>query len=321
MENDKIFIVFSRDITGHYKNYDEMLLLLLEAEIRKTVFSQLQYIFSGSTILFMDGDKIHLLYLPFIILRNIFGLRSILFSIRSERLLNPALKNSAKRFAYKLFKILRNVKTISIHKPSRSPQLDRYIDDYIYDFQYWDLPFLKIRPKKPIEIKNFQKIPAKPILLIIGNLNAKRYQTELFTEIFTNNELNYSIIFAGKISNKDYCLLSQHRDCFLINRYVNDGELLYLYEFSDIIYCYYELNSTQRPSGIFGRAIQLGKEALVKKGSYLEKYHKNYDGLIAVKTLTEFNIKMSHYKPKAIEPLKFYEEKNLIGVLTNFINI
>ena len=76
---------------------------------------------------------------------------------------------------------------------------------------------------------------------------------------------------------------------------------------SDIVYCYY---NSKRPSGFFGRALQLKRPVIVKKGGYLDVAHPDYDKKIKLECLTELNdISINHYLEKEQDESKIdYEE-------------
>ncbi len=309
------YIVFSRDIEGHYKNWEKVLERLIYSKCLNSTKKQLFYIFKSSTILFLDGDKIHLLYLPLIFIRNIFGLKSVLFSIRTEKLLEKSIKSEIKRKLFSVIKLMKNTRIISIHKFSQNSKMAKYVNDFIYDVQYWDLPLLNITPEPPPEINCFKT--TKPVLLVLGALNEKRCKNELLAELEKENNLNYVIIFAGKIEKSDHLILSKNRNCHIINRYIDDSEYLYLLEISDVVYCFY---NSDRPSGIFGRAFQLGKYVLVKKDGYLHKYHPSYKGLIVVESLNEFNLKINNVALKPFDAAGFRGERTLIRILNSLEN-
>jgi hypothetical protein len=57
----------------------------------------------------------------------------------------------------------------------------------------------------------------------------------------------------------------------LMNARISDGQLFDLYAVTDAVWCCYSPEYDQA-SGIFGRAVQFGKTAIVRRGSYVERF-------------------------------------------------
>jgi N-acetyl-beta-hexosaminidase len=55
------------------------------------------------------------------------------------------------------------------------------------------------------------------------------------------------------------------------DRRISDEELISLYGVADYVWCRYSQSSSSMSSGVFGRAVQLGKTAVVSTGSYLDR--------------------------------------------------
>ena len=76
---------------------------------------------------------------------------------------------------------------------------------------------------------------------------------------FIRNSKKYYFIVIGKCDFLKGLELQKNFVC--IERYISEEELLYVMNFVDIIYCYYNNN---KPSGFMGRAMQLNKYVIVK---------------------------------------------------------
>ena len=303
--------VFSLKKQGHYNDWASFFEDNFRFNTLISLKSQLKVCLTAHTIIFLDGDKWHLLYFPIMLLRNISGRKSIIFSIRTEYLLRSSIKSLIKRLLYTSLISCRNIKIVSIHKLSKSKRISRYITDYIYDLQYWDLPYLNFKKAAPPEINNIQF--KKPVLLIIGKLSDKRNKTEILSVLENNNDLNYQIIISSEMSLHDLKIFESNNNCIVVNRYVTNDELYYLYHISDIIFCYY--NSVDRPSGIFGRAMQLGKYAVVKSDSYHSNYNRNYSGLIVIEEFSQLNSIVATMNFKKVSPMIYNDYTTLTDIL------
>jgi len=305
--NRKRIYFFSIKKKGHYKDWEKFFKKFCNCKIIVNIFNQIKKIFSFNKIIYIDGDYQHLYFSPLIILRAILGQENIVFSIRTEFLFFPGIKHKIKRIIFKIMRKIPNIKTISIHKNKDNKKFDNYINEYIYDIQYWDLNYFDIKYKKPKEMDEFKS--RKKIMVILGIFDKRKASNELVDLIKSNIELPFTFIFAGKVSQDNKKIIEQHKDCFIINRYIKNEEMFYLYKIADIVYCYY--SEDNRPSGIFGRAMQFKRYILVKKGGYLDRYHKEYKGLLPVNNLNELNqIKMDALDKK-IQKVDFDDSKKL----------
>ena len=280
--------VFCPQKHGHYLNYSQLVTTLVGGEIELTSWNQVRLLLQKNAIVFVAGDKIHLIYSPFIVIRSLLRRKNVLLSIRSEFLLHQNLKSKMKRALFRFLTSLPKTYIVSIHKTSDQEALKPYITHFIYDIQYFDLKYLKIGRTPPPEIREMASLFSKPVLLILGIFNWQRCKDELILFLESGPKIEFAVLIAGKIEDEDYRRLKKCKNCFLINRYITDEEMTYLYEKSDLIYCYYD-PEVKRPSGIFGRSIQLGKFVLVKKDGYLERAHKDYPGLTAISSLKELS--------------------------------
>jgi len=79
---------------------------------------------------------------------------------------------------------------------------------------------------------------------------------------------------------------------------ISDEELFSLYGCADYIWCKYAL-SNEISSGIFGRAYQLGKVAIVREGSYLDSLAQH----IIHPTVHNIDFELGDSEPKRNEQM------------------
>lgn len=271
---------------GHYGDWERALQKLLGCSVLHTFWAELVMLFTSRKIIYLDADQKHLIFVPLMLLRELWGGRNYLISIRTEYLLFPTLKGAVKRKIYAFLKRYSSARIISIHKGIQTDQYQRYITDYIYDLQYWDLPYMDTEQQLPPELRDWQ--PEKPVVLLLGALNDKKSRVELLEFLVRNDTLQFHLVIAGRIMPQDQELLEQHSDCILINRYVENPEMLYLYSQADFIYSFYTAD-TNRPSGIFGRAVQFKKHVIVRRDGFLHHSNREYEGLVPVDGIEEVN--------------------------------
>ena len=278
------YLIYTVNKEGHYKDYEKVLEKITNGKVIRSIFRQIILSFKNCSIIYLDGDSFHLLFTPLILIRSWIGLRNYLFSIRTERVLQVKIQKIIKLPIYMLIKYTTNTKIISIHKESIRKEYDKFITDFIYCLQYWDLRLINVRRIKPKELnKNITNI-----ISIIGEFNDKKSRKELLKYLKNNSCTRYKFLFTGKILEEDSEFLKDHPDCIVIDRNISNEELFYVYETSTFIWCFYS-PEVNRPSGIFGRAMQLEKQIIVKKNGYLHKNNTHYPYLKIISCVEEVN--------------------------------
>jgi hypothetical protein len=322
------FYIFVPNKKGHYDDYALFLSKLLwEHEVivyRKKIdklFAVLDY---RSNVILLDIDQYDLLWSLF---RSFYSFNTYAVSVSIETLISSRstglwsiknnislIKKSIKTFMIKYLVAYNRLKLISIHKETPYElNITQLVSFCTYDFQYYDLQYLQPSFSEPLEVKNkLAKEISKPYILIVNNTSAeKKNLEELKNWIVKSEKFNFIIVGNNSfIENKIY------ENVILINRYISNEELLYLMNHSNFIYCYY---SNNRPSGFMGRAMQLNKNVIVKKNSYLGNI--SYGRSIKVDSLREmedlnFQV-ITNGNLKAYSENLFDESSILKAYLTN----
>ncbi len=279
-------IVFSRAKSGHYGNWETLFQRLTPCQVERSLWRQFLLCLSGRPIALLDGDSSHLLFFPFVVLRSGMGRKTVLFSIRSELLLEGSFKGFIRASAFRIAKRLPNTLSVSIHKDGVKQSLREFFSHFIYDVQYWDLRYLNIRP---IPVQGIGPgcgdSPPRPEVLVFGALNRKRRRSEWMEFLRSGADFGFRLVFAGD-SKFTPGELDALKECEVIDKYVSDEEMLFLLRRADYVSVFRDL-ADARPSGVFGRAVQLGKTVVVEKGGYLHTNHQSYEGLIPIDRLEE----------------------------------
>lgn len=194
---------------------------------------------------------------------------------------NPGRAIHGGRFVHKIkYAFLRTcrlcpgIDTMSIIPFYIDPRLERLTTDWFYDPQFWDLSDSDRAPIPcPLvdEIRSFAK--DRKILLFLGRMDISK-GAPFFVECLRRHpELakTHAFVAAGKAKDDMISLSQELEDLggMHINRFLTDVEVAALNIASDTIWACYEpyYNSS---SGLFGRALQLGKDVLIREGSYLD---------------------------------------------------
>ncbi|MEX2375907.1 MAG: hypothetical protein WD942_10055 [Dehalococcoidia bacterium] len=308
-------VVYSRrKPPGHYDNYERVFSAIAPCRVERRLVAQVLGVFGRDRIVFLDADGMHLLFSPFVALRSLFGLKSIFLSLRTEHLLRLTARTAVWRAVFRLVKWSRSSKVVSIHKDGEVDGLARYVDEFIYDLQYWDLDLLDLGSATVPEWSKSGSTSLLPKVLVFGSLNQKRLRGEWLEFLARPRRRGFELILAGDsgFSETELALMS---DCVVIDRAVSDAEMMFLFGEADYLVVYRDLG-TCCPSGIFGRAIQMGKTVIVKSGGYLARNHKEYAGLLAIERLEDLE-RVVAGTPEPVESPD-YDDRELLASLMRF---
>tara|TARA_X000000950_G_scaffold183181_1_gene221937 strand:- start:7948 stop:8667 length:720 start_codon:yes stop_codon:yes gene_type:complete len=220
--------------------------------------------------------------------------------VRTERLLSYQVKSFydlivliIKRTFFFILKNFTNTILITTHNDQRGRLLlDSYVNAFIYDIQYWDIPYMnidRIKPNKSV----LNNIDFENVILIPGRFNEQKSKREFLDALETNKDLTFLI--AGKVDSDVLPKLKSYKNILIINEYLSNEELFFLIEKSNYVYCYYPLNF-DRPSGFFGRAIQHNRKTIVREKSYLSREFNDFENVISINSLISLKSKLNYSK-------------------------
>lgn len=290
---------------GHYESYYYYLESIIGKKkisiIQNNLFNIIKY--KKGTILFLDFGLSDIL---FIILAS-FKFKVFLLNVSVEELyLNE--KKGIKKFLnraklFELLKYLNFLNIISTHRGAPYENKLSCVKHFIYDIQYYDLLICNYDSEEPIETKNVS--PEKAILFFL-NTSTKKYDIKsLSNSIKLNKNINFIIISK----TVDF---SFYKNVVQINRYIKDIELIALYKKYNWIL---STTNTYRPSGIFGRAMQFNKFAIILENSYNSEI--GYINSIKIKNYEELSKINFNSNPKFFDVNFFNDSKELKKILIN----
>jgi len=276
---------YTKTLEGHRQSYLDFV---------KNVFGGnrvegISLIIRKQPVLFLMIEDNFLLYFIVGCIRALLGRKTAGLLFRPK----PALEASnfrlkLKLVMLKLLKKIKSVQTLSIVPTTLEPKIATIVDDWIYDFQLWDITpkqrfiFHKIRNSdidfddfKKYEIANEVRAHAKDkkILIALGAQNKGKGIHVLSEHVDMFNQENYIIVVAGRF-DKASAQQKKHlqdNDALVFDRFMTDEEILALYSVADVVWCYYD-PSYDQASGILGRSIQLGVLPIVRSNSFSEKF-------------------------------------------------
>lgn len=299
---DKPLYSFTANRVCHHDDYHRLVCKIRPAENVKSYAKKFRILFSKHPIIFMDIDAHDLLLMPLMVLRSLWGGKGIALSVRTEYLCNSRtfssffkkrgkvvyVKGLFKRALFWCVKHLSKTRVYSIHKGTKEQAfMQHFVYGFIHDLQLWDLALLNFEEERPPEMDSVP-FELSNCILFAGEFDEKRSRTEFLNFIRKNKQ--YNVLMSGLMQQEDYDELSQLEHVAIIRRYTSNNELYYLLKNSKIIYCFY---TNERPSGFFGRALQLNKRIIVRANTFLTTHFSNYKNTIPVERLEDlsFDIK------------------------------
>jgi len=275
--------LYSRSLDGHrasYVNFTEQLLGGRRANV-------LGLMVSSSPVLFLMIEEAFALYVMVAIWRSLFGWRTVGLLFRPK----PALYGASVRLQLKrgLLKILRripSVKTLSIVPATLDSRISEIADDWIYDFQLWDMGDVELDKFHDFSsggvsgeagklLSQLSKSAAGRKLIVAVGTQDRSKGFDGFAAFCSSPGVGDTWLCAsgGKVREncQGYKAEIEAAGGYVLDRFISDDELLALYAASSVVWCAYSEDYDQA-SGILGRAVQFGIPVIVREGSYSHRF-------------------------------------------------
>lgn len=203
-------------------------------------------------------------------------------TLRAEAIVERlTFKRWIKKWLFRGLILLPRVKIVALSPPWLVPGIQSFTSDWIDDIQLWDLPFLGLQPS-PRTAVLLEQIKTSPedrkIILALGRQDWQK-GVSFFVKLAQDADLRkrYKFVIVGQlrdIASEDIAQF-QSSGGMIFNEYLSEAELVDMYNVADLVWtCYHPIYNLN--SGIFGRAVQLGKPTVVRKGSQLEKMQQRW---------------------------------------------
>lgn len=277
--------LYTRTLSGHRQSYLDFVKQNFGGE---KIHGLTLFLNKGPVFFLMIEDNF-MLYFFVAYIRSFFGQKTAGLLFRPK----PALqannfKLKIKLHLLKLLKKNSKVQTLSIVPVPLEPEIAEIVDDWIYDFQLWDITNeqkkifeqLKYGMKPSIDLPEYQIVydikkyaNGRPIVIALGAQNKEKGIYILADNIQYFFENNYCVVVAGRFSSDSQIAKKSLEEggTLIFDRFMTDEEILGLYAAADVVWCFYD-PSYDQASGILGRAVQLGILPIVRLGSFSEKF-------------------------------------------------
>lgn len=155
------------------------------------------------------------------------------------------------------------------------PELSHTTTDWILDLCLWDLPVHESRncsPQTALSKLAIETAAGRSIVVFLGRATPRKGYSEL-ASLARSIDSDVLIVSVGLVSEECRSDADALRALGMLveDRRVSEEELISLYRCADYVWCCYDESSSSMSSGVFGRAVQLGRPAVVPADSYLDR--------------------------------------------------
>jgi hypothetical protein len=194
-----------------------------------------------------------------------------------------ALKYTIKRAVFRQLNKVRMIKLLSILPFYLDKRFAEVAGDWIYDPEFWDLSAMSNSAacnSNALADEVKAAAAGRPVVLYLGGISDIKGFPFLVKIMLQNPALTKTSLFvaAGRVPASHFGAADDFSAAggWLVNRFLSDDEVVALKIHAHSLWaCYHP--SYNSSSGIFGRAMQLGKRAIVRRGSYLDLIAENFN--------------------------------------------
>lgn len=269
-------ISFSAD--GHRSAYNDVLAHLLR---RQNVDLSAHHERSRVAFYPMLDDNIPV-FLRSCLQNALSGRRTVgLFFRPGECFRRDRVKYRLKNLLFRVLKRMPTIRILTIMPFHVDPRFALVANDWIHDPQLWDMDLLPAAETQDALSATVRAAAnGRQVVVALGGQNRLKGFDRLATLWQSDLRLRqrYLFVAAGKVAAECAGDAQAFVDAggLLLDRFISDEELLALYTASDVVWSCYAPHYNQA-SGIFGRAFQMGKPAIVREGSYIAAMAKHLD--------------------------------------------
>jgi hypothetical protein len=279
-------ILFLRHTGGHRQNYLSVLqnatgFETMNGQDKDATFGQL---LNADQLLFATAEDDLRTFISVSVRRSIRNKKTVALVMGAGRCFEPGhIKYKIKLNTFRMLRKFSNIRMLSILPFYLDSRFNEVTSDWIYDPQFWDLATVIENGQVPhtnIALEMASLANGRNILLFLGSPSDIKGFSFLENILLAQPSLarNMLIAVAGRINPPFKAAQSRllQLGVWFIDRLLDEDEVVSLKAASSILWACYE-QSYNSSSGIFGRAMQLDKNVVVRSGSYLESIAGHVD--------------------------------------------
>jgi len=210
-------------------------------------------------------------------IRAMLGKRTLAICMAGDWYRDPArlVRSAVTRMLFRLLDATGRFRVFSIIPYELMPELARTTSDWILDLCLWDLPDHITRdslPQTDLSRRTVDAAAGRAIVVFLGRANQRKGYSKL-ASLARRISSDALIVSAGLVAEECRTDAETLRagEMIVEDRRISEEELISLYGVADYVWCHYDERSSAMSSGVFGRAVQLGRTAVVPVGSYLDR--------------------------------------------------
>lgn len=265
-----------RNLGGHRASYQDLFaqIFTLAPSVGKIGAKDLRKLFAAERLLFGSLDDDCFGFFIVAMSRAISGRKTAGLLMRPQSCFRTGPKSLVKQVAFRFLKRVKKITVCTIVPFSVAPDYERIADVGLQDPQLWDAAYLSAKSCAKLAEVVRQKAHGRIVLSFLGAANQAKGISFLI-DIISSEDFDwgrYFIVVAGNLKalDSDTTRRLSSAGALLIPRDITDDELNALYNVSGLVWaCYHP--SYDQASGIFGRAVQHGKIAVLRRFSVIHR--------------------------------------------------
>jgi glycosyltransferase involved in cell wall biosynthesis len=270
-------LVFDQPRKGHHKRLVQVLCASLGASplVRPIARAWWRLIAWRGAVICNSCSEYVAPFLAICAARFVLGRRTVAILVRDPR---TRWKDTAWR--RRLFNWVTGLPTVRLLTLTE-PAAGSAGDDWIHDSEWWDLSVCPL----PTRAVTFPGGAGRPTILFLGDIHARKGIAFFIATALAASRrgLPCKFVLAGDTSGLDRQSNTDLAEAgiFVLPRVEDDATFVSLIRACDWLWCCYRPD-WDGSSGLYGRALQLGIKAIIRRGSYLERFQRQYGNGVAV---------------------------------------
>lgn len=263
--------------SGHRGDYQSLFagVLGLASSVGRVTFRNLPTLCAAPRLLFATLDDDLRGFALMALLRSCLGRRTAGVFLRPQSCLGGGVRTSIKRLIFRALCRLPGVSIISIIPFAFLPGSGRVATHWIHDPQLWD-DLDRTDPPCPKTSATIRQLAAgRPVLAFLGRVSLIKGFSQLAAAVDARPDLllTYAVLVAGVVDTacRDAAASLSAKGATLWDRHLTEAEMAAVYAGSHLIWACYDQGYDQA-SGIFGRAVQRDRTAVIREGAMIGRY-------------------------------------------------
>ena len=264
-------------IGGHRAEYLELFQVLfgLQPSVGRIDVKLCNSLCATSRLLFASLDDDIAGFVRVALARALRRRKTTALFIRPQSCFEPGLRGLLKSALFGVLRRLPGLTILTILPFELDPRLARVANGWIHDPQIWDRIGTPSAPHTALADEVLALAKGRKILVYLGRVTTIKGFPVVLNILAAAPDLSDRMLITVAGTVDASCRAAAERGrangMVLVDRFLSEAEMASLYEVADLIWCCYDPTYDQA-SGIFGRALQRGRCAVVRRGAAIAGY-------------------------------------------------